>query len=199
LTRFTFVISLFLICLGLASGLSVQDQSKVAQDQTKVAEPEYIEQFLLLDSTGALKPLERELGKPSPEFKGKVLGMDGTYSYLISGSRSPVRIVEGTDLSVIIRLASREIDPATVVQLFRLNVKGDNRELQIWKMITKGRSVKTKTTQEDSAIPFEATKYGEKSFRIKPKIDLHPGEYSFSLTTSQDGYCFGIDKAPTSH
>jgi hypothetical protein len=189
LTRFTFVISLFPICLGLASGLS-------AQDQSKVAEPEYIEQFLLLDSTGALKPLERQTARL--DMKMKKLGLGGfNESYLISGSRSPVRIVEGTDLSAIIRLASREIDPATVVQCYRLKaVKGDNRQVQI----VIGASVDAKTAiTKDSAIPFEATKYGEKSFRIKPKIDLPPGEYAFSLTTSQDGYCFGIDKAPTSH
>ena len=194
--RFTFVVSLFLICLGLASGLSVQDQSKVAQDQTKVAEPEYIEQFLLLDSTGALKPLERQTARL--DMKVKKLGLGGfTESYLISGSRSPVRIVEGTDLSAIIRLTSRDIDPATIVQLYRLKaVKSDNRQVQI---AISASPKATPTITEDSAIPFEATKYGEKSFRIKPKIGLPPGEYAFSLTTSQDGYCFGIDKAPTSH
>ena len=102
--------------------------------------------------------------------------------YFIPGSHSPVRTAEGADLSAIVRPTSREINHISVVQLFRLKVNDDQREVQM-----------SKSGYGNSAVPFESAKYGEKSLRIRPKSNLPPGDYAFSLTTSQDGDCFGID------
>jgi hypothetical protein len=149
--------------------------------KSTLAEPEYVGDFFLLDSTAALKPFERQTGQL--DAKLKAFGLGGvTEAFFVPGSHSPVRVTEGTDVSAIVRLASREINPVSIVQLFRFKVRNNRRELPI-----------SGGGYGDSAVPFEFVKYGEKSFKIKPKGDLPPGEYVFGLNTSQDGYCFGID------
>jgi hypothetical protein len=45
------------------------------------------------------------------------------------------------------------------------------------------------------AVPFTATKYGTSSFKITSAQNLPPGEYLLSTTSTNDGFCFGIDPA----
>jgi hypothetical protein len=182
-TRFTYKLTKAVEIKSLdnaaAAATSPRPMSALVSAPKAVTEPEFVDQFFLLDSTGALKPLEQQTGHPEAKRKAS-----GSYT-VIPGEHSSVRIPQGTDLSVIVRLA-RTADPMAVIQFGRLNVKNGERELQ----------VQADKVQNESAVPFEAAKYGDNSFRIKPRTELGPGEYVLSLTTTDDGFCFGIDAAP---
>ena len=116
-----------------------------AQDQPKLKEPERVGEFCFLDSLGEIRPPERQ--KP----KGLT----------IKGDRSPIRFVQGESLAFVVRLSSQDIDPATLFQFFQLNAHGENRVAEI---IIGGRK---KDIRYAGAVPFEATKYGEGSFKMK--------------------------------
>jgi hypothetical protein len=100
-------------CLG-AGGL-------IAQDTPKVAEPEFTDQFFSLDAAGTLKPLERQTAKQERRRL--------TTYMVMSGERSNVRFPDGGDLTFIIRVASRQTDPQTIIQFFRLKQQGGQREI----------------------------------------------------------------------
>jgi hypothetical protein len=157
-------------------------------EKQALPEPEYINQFFLLDSTASLKPLEH--ATVTAETKSSALGLGHSSSaFVIEGEQSTVRLAQNPDLIFIVRLSSRDVDPVSVVRLYRLQAQNGRREIQRWK----GSLTKTKVTQFDSTLPFVAEKYGEKSFTIKPKGDLAPGEYALVENVHGSTYCFGVD------
>jgi hypothetical protein len=50
-----------------------------------------------------------------------------------------------------------------------------------------------RTVLEESSIAFNATKYGESSYKIRATQDLLPGEYLLLTRDARDGFAFGID------
>ncbi len=156
----------------------------------QVKEPEYANSVFLLESDGTLKPLERQT--PSAGVKIKAMGFGGGSSSMVfNGAKSPVRISADQKPKFIVRLAAGDVDPSTLIQFFALKPTKDKRELQVGKAGFMARGAKT--TMNDTAIPFSVTKYGNSSFKVIPNSSLEPGEYALSTTTSQDGYCFGVD------
>ena len=109
----------------------------------------------------------------------------GTPYYEIPGPQSPVRVGEGPNLVFILRLA-KGIDPATYSLFPLAAVNGSRRTrsqsarggvLMTW-------PVDIKINDDSSLITYE--------LRVR---DLPAGEYSFSPSNSNDGYCFGVDPA----
>jgi hypothetical protein len=158
-----------------------------AQDAAKIAEPEFTDQFFVLVSDGTLKPLERQTARQERRRL--------TTYMVMPGDHSGVRFPDGRDLTFILRVTSRQVDPQSFIQLFRLKTQSGHREIP-W-------MVGQKTTVEEAAVAFEAVKYGQNSFAIRPKVGLTAGEYVLSLatSTSQDGFCFGVEGtgAPVSY
>lgn len=161
------------------------------QEVKKVQEPEYLGVFFLLDSsTGNLVPLERQ----TPVSKTKAAGLDGMKSTIeIKGEKSPIRFKEGQKLEFVVLVSSQQTDPQGILQFFSLESKNGKRQLLIAKRSSMGTTVKT--TANERAVPFNATKYGTSSFKITSAQNLPPGEYTLGAPGNNDGFCFGIDPA----
>jgi hypothetical protein len=177
----------------------------LAQDVQKPHEPEYVNAFVFLETDGSLKPLERQTAKPSAKIKA--LGFGGAQSsYVVTGEQSPVRFSADTTFRFVVRPMSatfpggaaggaNDVDPATIVQLYRLKVSKGQRTLQIGKA---GLFTGSKSNQEESSIPLEILKYGERSVIMRPLKPLPPGEYMWAANAAfvvPQGYCFGVDPA----
>lgn len=174
-----------------------------SQEAKKPQEPEYVNVFSVLDTDGVLRPLERQPARPNS--KVKALGFGGAQaSYVVSNENSPVRFSSDASLQFVVRpagpnspggTAANNVDPATIVQLYRLKVTKKQRELQIVKA---GIFAGTKNNQEEATIPFEIVKYGEHSALMRPLKPLLPGEYMWAANAAfmvPQAYCFGIDPA----
>jgi hypothetical protein len=97
--------------------------------------------------------------------------------------RSPVRVSEASTLVFILRLP-QGVDPASYT-LFQLVTAGGGRRTQS----QPGRRGGVMTW------PVDITKNDESSLMTYALTvrDLPTGEYSFSPSSSNDGYCFGVD------
>jgi hypothetical protein len=166
-------------------------QTGMAQDAKKVEEPEYINVMFALDSNMGLKALERQT--PNAGMKVKALGYGGARSVMLfKGKNSPIRFSAEHKPEFVVRLGTREVDPATLIQFFALKVVQGNRELQIVK--TGFMNMKGQATLGEAGVPFNVSKYGESSVKITPISLLAPGEYTLSTTSSKEGYLFGVDQ-----
>jgi hypothetical protein len=147
-----------------------------AQDRQEPVEPVVINQFFFFASPGQFKPLEQQL-PVVPRSK----------SFLaVEGNRSTVRFVQGEPLAFVIRLASEIVDPASAVQFLKLKPQGNYRVLE-------RISGASKKMSYAGLVPFEAERYEESSFKIKPKSDLGAGDYALTVVGEKDVYCFGVD------
>ena len=164
-----------------------------AQETKKVQEPEYIGVFAFLDpGTSNLQDLERQT--PEAKVKVKAFGYGGAESSMqIKGDRSPIRFKTNQKLEFIVRTASQQIDPMSLIQLFSFTPNKGMRRLMMAKVGSIGMSSKAVTNQ--SAISFNVAKYGDSSFKVVPANTLSPGEYCLSTSTSTDAFCFGIDSS----
>ena len=109
-----------------------------------------------------------------------------TQYFEMPGPRSPVRVSEAPTLVFILRLA-KGVDPAGY-SVFLLATVNDSRRTRT----QAGRAgvlmtwpVDIKVNDESSLITYE--------LRLR---DLPAGEYSFSPSNSNAGYCFGVDPSP---
>jgi hypothetical protein len=166
-----------------------------AQDIKKPQDPEYVGEFFLLDKDSNLKALERQTARMEGRVKG--FGFGGyDAKYVIPSEHSPIRFASNDTLQFVVRLATHDVDPTTVVQFYSLKVVKGQRSLLMMKAHAFGSA---KQTLGDTAVPFEVAKYSEMSVLIKPQGALAPGEYV--LTAGQmsaagpQGYCFGVDSS----
>ena len=164
-----------------------------AQDAPKPQEPEYTNSFFYLDSTGALKPLEREpVGVSS---KIHALGFGGaSASYQIQGEHSPVRFASGAPIQIIVKLENHDADPATQVLLYSLKSGKDNRQILITRVHYMGLG--QKSDLQASQLQMAFSKYGEGSIKITTSNPLQPGEYAIAMQTQGAqplAFCFGVD------
>ncbi len=167
-------------------------QSAIAQEKQTVKEPEYIGVFFYLEENGNLIALERQT--PEAKMKVKALGYGGAESLLrIKGDQSTVRFKADQKLVFVVRVASQTIDPISVIEFYRFEVKKGYRQLTVAKAGTMGMN--SKSTVSEFAVQFNVAKYGESSFKVVPATTLAPGEYCLSGSGAKDGFCFGIDTA----
>ena len=106
-----------------------------------------------------------------------------TQYFEMHGPQSPVRLGEASRLMFILRLPPG-VDPASYSLFQLVTVDGSRRTrtqpgrgggLMIW-------PVDIEKNNESSLMTY--------ALRVR---DLPTGEYSFSHTSSNDGYCFGVD------
>jgi len=166
-------------------------------------EPEFVNAFSYLEKDGVLRPLERQAARISAKAMGYGAGRA---SYVIPSDRSTVRFSADTDVRFVVRPAgpsgpggagAGDVDPATIVQLYRLKVTKGQRELQI---VSSSLFRGSMSTQEESKVKveIEITKYGKQSVVMKPLKPLLPGEYMWAANAAfmvPQAYCFGIDSA----
>jgi hypothetical protein len=121
------------------------------------------------DTSGVLIPLERLTAKQNGQL------------FEIRGRRSEIRIPENTHPVFVVRLQNGS-DPTT----FKLYPLGVNSQVRI-------TSVKAQT------LDIQITRLAQSTYRLVPTANLWTGEYAFSPTTSNESYCFGIERsaAPT--
>src|SRR5258706_16023157 len=158
----------------------------LAQDAPKVQEPEYLGIVNVLDSSGALQPLERQRAKH--QSKANVFGfIKGTT--IIPGAPSPIRFPAGQPLEFVVKLETAGYDPLLIVRLLPLAVAKNGREFVIMKTSAMGFSPRV----NDTLIALNIANYGERSYRIVPVDPLPPGEYA--IESGNFTFCFGIDLA----
>jgi len=164
----------------------------LAQGTKKVEEPEFIGVFFGLGEGGTLRQLERQT--PEQKIKVKALGFGGGEGFLqIKGEQSSIRYRANEKIAFVVRVASQQTDPVSIIQFFRFEPFKGVRRLMLAKVGSIG--ISSKTTAGQSAISFDAAKYGESSFKVVPAYLLTPGEYCLSGPGTADGFCFGIDAA----
>jgi hypothetical protein len=72
----------------------------LAQDPPRVQEPEYLGIVAVLDSSGGLRPLERQ--QPKHKSKVNLAGLKATTIY--SGAHSPIRFPAHQPLEFVVKL-----------------------------------------------------------------------------------------------
>jgi preprotein translocase subunit Sec61beta len=168
--RVSFFWVLFLTNLFLIHGLP-------AQNGQELAEPK-VNQFFFFVSPGQFKPLEEQT--PAVPHQKSFLA--------IEGNRSRMRFVQGEPLVFVVRLASDDVDPAKAVQLIKLTSQGNYRVLE-------RMGGGSKKMSYAGLVRFEAERYEESGFKIKPKGVLAAGDYALTVAGEKEVYCFGVDAA----
>jgi hypothetical protein len=142
--------------------------------------PVYLAAVYFRSDSGAVTPLEKTRAvQHRPGRKPAKNEEPGEY-WEMQGARSPVRFKTGQKLSFVVRMPDGA-DPKTF-SLFVLE--------------TKPRTRRTKAGPTEGVpvtAPFTVKRIDESAYFLTPSEDLPPGEYSFSASSSNDGYCFGID------
>jgi hypothetical protein len=171
-------------CL-IALSLSAQDKP--------LPVPNYDGVFYRYDrAAGTLVDLEHQTAAAAS--KPKALGLAGYKAFFyLRGARSPVRFKSNDPLEFIVSLPPRT-DPQTI-QFFVLRQGKHRRELveQESNRPSPLGFGQTHNVMDRSEVHFEVQKYGESAYRLIPSKALAPGEYSFSFSTNNVAYAFGVD------
>jgi hypothetical protein len=125
-----------------------------------------------------LIPLERN--------QAAARGSGSTQYWEMPGPQSRVRVSEASSLAFIVRLPTG-VDPASY-SLFPLVTVNGSRRTQSQPGRRGGLTTwpfKIEVNDQSSLMTYAFTVRG-----------LPTGEYSFSPSSSNDGYCFGVDPAP---
>lgn len=177
---------LLVIVLGFGSAVFAQEQAR--------PEPEYSNAFYSYDAASP-KLLNLERQRATAKGKAKALGYGGIKMTLdIPGAASPVRFPAGQKLSFVFK-ASASIDPQTLVEVIRLTVSKDHREIPVLQSRGFLGLGGTRSDVSKDALAFETSKYSEGSAQVSITSPLAPGEYIIRAPSSQTVYCFGVDAA----
>ena len=191
---------------GLGLYLALLVVTPATGDEEAALEPEYIGTFHFLDrEANQLVLLERP--KQRIRSKARFHGFGGGKVLAeFDGTKSPVRFKKGQKLEFVVRVSSRSIDPATLLQLFVVE-SADPTKKQARRGIGGARAIVaikqrsawgSVSVDPHGGLEFNAAKYGEESFRLVPAGELPPGEYALGFEDgSEYGYFFGIDPFPT--
>jgi hypothetical protein len=129
---------------------------------------------------------------PAQRSKIRAFGYGGASVYVeIPGATSSVRIPAGQKVEFVVRVPDQETDPNTTIKFLSFKKVGATRAYQMANVGAMG--LRTKMTQNDNAVAFNAEKYGPKFFKITPSQPLAPGEYCLNYSSEQASFCFGID------
>lgn len=138
--------------------------------------PEFYNQVYKREMDGSVSSLEKVNG----QFKSSGGGYGGfsgrRTSFVLAGRQSRI-VLTKQDLSFVVR-ADLGVDPSDIIQLVKLDVKGNNR----YAHISEGRTFvyagsSNQVTDNLREISFESL--GEGIFQIKVHSSLAPGQYAF--------------------
>jgi len=142
-----------------------------AQDAPKPLEPEYANSLFLLDSSGSLKPLERQ--PVGVGGKGRVLGFGAMgVSYEIQNEHSPIRAASSAPPEIVVKLEDRDVDTATHVLLYPLRIAKRKRQILI--SGAGFMAIHTKSDLQSTQLQMVFAKYGQASLKITPASPLAP-------------------------
>jgi len=177
----------FMKLASCVAGIALLVLALFGQD-VPVAEPHQVGKFYYLDpDTEGLIELEATAAKLITKQKGFGIGGSQTV-YTMPGARSPVRLPEGKP-GTFVYTVEPGTDPFRGIQFFRLDSKKDSREL----LNTETVNGRTSAVMNRSMVPFRVARHGKMSFKVVMQEPLVPGEYGLSWTTSNVGYCFGVN------
>jgi hypothetical protein len=160
--------------------------------QEPVSEPEFSEVFVALDS-GRLVPLERQTAAIQGAAGGFMVASTKA-SYVLSGSRSPIRFHSNQTLDFVIRTAivSTTVDPSNIYVLRKMESKKKSREIVFSSGHFSPLGGSMKTNLETGSLPLTFTKYGSGSIKVTATA-LSSGEYALSRAGALNLFCFGVD------
>ena len=138
---------------------------------------------------GRRVPLERN--NLTLSVKSRALGFGGAKSwYYALGSHSPVRIRSSQKIYFIARVASGDIDPASLFELYSMDVTKDDRRIP-YTSAGLYTSMKMRANQHLVQLQFEPS--STNFVKIQLAAPLTAGEYAFSTPDSANGFLFGVD------
>jgi hypothetical protein len=182
-------ISYMLFCFSLAVAAKSQDLP-----QAPAIEPQYINVFYAVDTSGKLVDLERT--RAIIHTKGHALPGHASFKTLaqVDPGQSSVRLP--TSARFIVRGRS-PMDPESRYQLRLLKSSKDHREFVMTQAHASGfvfHGSGATSTLSEGDVPIQFEEYGRSSYRITPTQPLQPGEYALSIRgMSLQLYCFGVD------
>ena len=150
-----------------------------ANAQVTVAEPEFAEETILLTSDKSGTLLKRENGTVKTKAGASLYltGIGKVKSRLtLKGTQSPSPVKGKSTTRLIIKAKDNNTDPNSFINIFKFEVKGNERRYQLAEA---GTLSKTETNNL-SSVDYQAKKYGTCSYLLK-LTDLEPGEYGIVL------------------
>lgn len=179
---------IYTVSVALLLSLNVFGQN------TTIPEPEYTGNIVFIED-GQSKPLEKQ--KASTKAKAGasmyIVGVGKVKaSNVVTGVRSPVRVPKKDSIQFIVRVFDNNVDPFELINIFKLeqNPNKNNRFIEISSVGTFSGA----SSNDISFIPFQAKKYGEKSFLVQIDKQLVPGEYAITLEGTRETFnMFGVD------
>lgn len=173
---FLFLISVFLFILA------------PAQNSIRVPEPEWIGETVIVTDSISFIPTEKVIA----EVKIKELFMGPAKKLYVKGRSSTVR-VQKEMLHLIIRVENNNIDPISVIRIFKFSGK-KNRDAVISKQ---NELTGTISYNQYEQIPFIGKRYGESSYLLKIE-NLQRGEYGITVGNPNENKtlvisAFGVD------
>ena len=147
------------------------------------APPEYVGVFEAVSSGGGFTPLERQPARQ--RMKVRLMG------FQVEGEHSPVRLDPGSASAFVVRTASQDTDPATLIQFYSMHPLDGKRVLDLSKAGAMGLTQHDETAMV--SVKFSAQKYGSQFFIVRPLQPLPPGEYGLGTSANNDLFLFGVD------
>ncbi len=179
------------MALNLTAFIAVGTLKAQEIRSTPIAEPQYINSFYAVDTSGKLIELERQ----TVTFKTKMKVLPGYASVKMTTQFKPgqssVRLP--ADSKFIVR-GRAPIDPVSRFELRTLKGSKDHREF----VMTQGHGSvfggSATSNPSEGAVGIRFEEYGASSYRITPDKPLTPGEYALAMRgLVSELYCFGVD------
>lgn len=150
-----------------------------AAQNVTVAEPEFIEETLLLTSDASAVKLARENATVKSKAGASlyIFGIGKVKSRLtIKGKTSVSKVQGGTTTRLIVKAEDNKTDPNSFINIFKFEIKGNERRFQI----AEAGTLSATETNNMATIEYSAKKYGESSYLLT-LTDLRPGEYGIYI------------------
>jgi hypothetical protein len=159
---------------------------------TSVIEPQYINTFYSVDSTGKLIDLERD----TITFRAKSKVLPGYASVKMESEFKPAHAsVRLPATAQFIVRGRSQINPASVYELRVLKTSKDRRDFVLTQTHGSVFGATSTSDLDEGAVPIKFQEYGTNSYRIVPEGRLAPGEYALTLRGMvTEIYCFGVDQ-----
>lgn len=151
----------------------------VSAQNVTVSEPDFIEETLLLTSDTSAVKLTRENATIKTKIGASVylFGIGKAKSRLtIKGRKSASKAEGEATTRLIVKGANNNTDPNSFINIFKFQVKGNERRYQVAEAGTFSPTEKNNL----AAIEYQAKKYGESSYLLT-LTNLEPGEYGIYI------------------
>ena len=143
-------------------------------ETTELAEPEFINQFYNISDSNKLVLIEK--GEVFMKTKSRLGGFGGSSTvYIMTGSAARVHIGNHQPAFAIKLEGMLMTEPLEMMQLFKFEKKGKNREVVLSKSGLRGKGM----PDEAPGIRCNVKKTASGTYLFYPAQKLEPGEYGF--------------------